>query len=121
MKYDNLTMPLGVSEIANLLDVKPDTVSAWQLRGIFPKPDAYINDKNTRVWKLQTVFDWARATGRNRRKFVNYSEAGEFLVKSSLFNGHNAGSEARTSNPTNTDDTLNYAQNIGSYNAQELN
>ena len=78
MKYDNLSMPLGVHEIAKLLNVKPDTVSSWQLRKIFPKPDAYINDNNTRVWKLQTVFDWARST-------------------------------------------LNYAQNIGSYNAQELN
>tara|TARA_B100000212_G_scaffold11155_1_gene8111 strand:- start:131 stop:523 length:393 start_codon:yes stop_codon:yes gene_type:complete len=121
MKYDNLSMPLGVHEIAKLLNVKPDTVSSWQLRKIFPKPDAYINDNNTRVWKLQTVFDWARSTGRNNRKFRNYGDAGEFMVKSSLFNGHNAGSEARTSNPTNTDDTLNYAQNIGSYNAQELN
>ena len=121
MKYDNLTMPLCVSEIANLLNVKPDTVSAWQLRGIFPKPDAYINDKNTRVWKLQTVFDWARATGRNRRKFVNYSEAGEFLVKSSLFNGHDAGSEARTSNPTNIDNNDNLINNIGSYDDSNLN
>jgi len=55
------------------------------------------------------------------KNLKNYRIAGEFMVNSSLFNGHNAGSEARTSNPTNTDDTLNYAQNIGSYNAQELN
>tara|TARA_Y100000004_G_C8949562_1_gene427798 strand:+ start:176 stop:517 length:342 start_codon:yes stop_codon:yes gene_type:complete len=113
MKYDNLSMPLGVHEIAKLLNVKPDTVSSWQLRKIFPKPDAYINDNNTRVWKLQTVFDWARSTGRNNRKFRNYGDAGEFMVSSRPAN--------MTPNPTNTDDTLNYAQNIGSYNAQELN
>ena len=113
MKYDNLSMPLGVHEIAKLLNVKPDTVSSWQLRKIFPKPDAYINDNNTRVWKLQTVFDWARSTGRNNRKFQNYGDAGQFMVSSQPAN--------MTPNPTNTDDTLNYAQNIGSYNAQELN
>ena len=113
MKYDNLSMPLGVHEIAKLLNVKPDTVSSWQLRKIFPKPDAYINDNNTRVWKLQTVFDWARSTGRNNRKFANYGDAGAFMVSKVP--------AATTSSPTNTGDTLNYAQNIGSYNAEELN
>jgi len=113
MKYDNLSMPLGVHEIAKLLNVKPDTVSSWQLRKIFPKPDAYINDNNTRVWKLQTVFDWARNTGRNNRKFENYGDAGRFMV--SMLPAPS------TSNSANADDTLNYAQNIGSYNAQELN
>lgn len=113
MKYDNLSMPLGVHEIAKLLNVKPDTVSSWQLRKIFPKPDAYINDNKTRVWKLQTVFDWARSTGRNNRKFQNYGDAGQFMVARVPV--------ATTPNPTNTSDTLNYAQNIGSYNAQELN
>ncbi len=113
MKYDNLSMPLGVHEISILLDVKPDTVSSWQLRKIFPKPDAYINDKKTRVWKLQTVFDWARSTGRNNRKFQNYGDAGAFMV--------NVASTIKTSNPTNTDNPLNFAHNIGSYNAQELN
>lgn len=121
MKYDNLTMPLGVNEIAILLNVKPDTVSSWQLRGIFPKPDAYINDMKTRVWKLQTVFDWARATGRNRRNFVNYSYAGEFIVKSIRSNGHNAGREAATSNPTNIDSNDNLIDNIGSYDDSNLN
>ena len=100
MKYDNLTMPLGVNEVANLLNVKPDTVSAWQLRKIFPLPDAYINDKKTRVWKLQTVFDWAKSTGRNNRNFVNYSECGAYLKRSEF----QAGGGRSTSNPTNIED-----------------
>ena len=121
MKYDYLAMPLGVHEISILLDVKPDTVSSWQLRKIFPKPDAYINDNKTRVWRLQTVFDWARNTGRNRKKFVNYSDAGAFVVASLKSNGARNGSAATTSNPENIDNPLNYAQNIGSYNADEIN
>jgi len=117
MKYDNLTMPLGVNEISILLNVKPDTVSSWQLRGIFPKPDAYINDKKTRVWKLQTVFDWARATGRNRRKFVNYSDAGQFVSSYSS----EASWPAATPNPTNIDSNDNLINNIGSYDDSNLN
>lgn len=110
MKYDNLSKPLGVNEIATLLDVKPDTVSSWQLRKIFPKPDAYINDMKTRVWKLQTVFDWARATGRNNRNFTNYGDAGSFLDNASL-------RSIRQQTPQNID---NYAQ-IGSYDDSKLN
>lgn len=111
MKYDNLSMPLGVNEIANLLNVKPDTVSSWQLRNVFPKPDAYINDMKTRVWKLQTVFDWAKATGRNNRKFNNYSECGAFLKNSTL-------SALKTRNPINIEDL---DANIGSYDDSNLN
>lgn len=110
MKYDNLSKPLGVNEIATLLDVKPDTVSSWQLRKIFPKPDAYINDMKTRVWKLQTVFDWARATGRNNRNFTNYGDAGSFLDNASL-------RSIRQQTPQSID---NYAQ-IGSYDDSKLN
>lgn len=111
MKYDNLSLPLGVNEIAKLLDVKPDTVSSWQLRGIFPKPDAYINDMKTRVWKLQTVFDWARATGRNNRKFENYGVAGQYLKEDAV-------RSIRTSSPKNIDDL---DINIGSYDDSNLN
>ena len=114
MKYDNLTMPLGVHEIAKLLNVKPDTVSSWQLRGIFPRPDAYINDKKTRIWRLQTIFDWARATGRNNRNFVNYSEAGQFMKSAPV-------SPATTQNPTNIEEIDNLDINIGSYDDSKLN
>lgn len=114
MKYDNLSLPLGVNEIARLLDVKPDTVSSWQLRGIFPRPDAYINDKKTRVWRLQTIFDWARATGRNNRNFVNYSQAGQFMKSP-------PSPQPSTTNPTNIEELQDLDINIGSYDDSKLN
>ena len=120
MKYDYLAMPLGVHEISKLLNVKPDTVSSWQLRKIFPKPDAYINDGKTRVWRLQTVLDWARSTGRNRNNFINYSDAGTFVSNSTGDRGEK-NSAATTTNPESIDNLLNIAQNIGSYNADEIN
>ena len=116
MKYDNLTMPLGVNEVALLLKVKPDTVSSWQLRGIFPRPDAYINDMKTRVWKIQTVFDWARSTGRNNRRFVNYAEAGSFMVNHqvSTLRGE------RQETPQTLYESTNIDENIGSYDDSNL-
>ena len=117
MKYDNLTMPLGVNEIAILLNVKPDTVSSWQLRGIFPKPDAYINDMKTRVWKLQTVFDWARATGRNNRNFVNYSDAGSFLEQRAV----SSIQQGKHETLSNIDNSVEIDTDIGSYDDSKLN
>ncbi len=114
MKYDNLSLPLGVNEIARLLDVKPDTVSSWQLRGIFPRPDAYINDRKTRVWRLQTIFDWARATGRNNRNFVNYSQAGQFMKAP-------PSPQPSTTNPRNIEELQDLDINIGSYDDSKLN
>ena len=116
MRYDNLTMPLGVSEIALLLKVKPDTVSSWQLRGIFPRPDAYINDMKTRVWKIQTVFDWARSTGRNNRQFTNYADAGNFMLAHQLSGLR--GEQQET--PQTLSQSINIDENIGSYDDSNL-
>tara|TARA_B100001996_G_scaffold377960_1_gene361364 strand:+ start:931 stop:1284 length:354 start_codon:yes stop_codon:yes gene_type:complete len=116
MKYDNLSKPLGVNEIAILLKVKPDTVSSWQLRKIFPKPDAYINDMKTRVWKLQTVFDWARSTGRNNRNFTNYGDAGSFLEQHAV----SSIQSARHETLSNIDNTVQIDANIGSYDDSKL-
>tara|TARA_B100000029_G_scaffold450248_1_gene474076 strand:- start:9 stop:362 length:354 start_codon:yes stop_codon:yes gene_type:complete len=117
MKYDNLSKPLGVSEIAILLKVKPDTVSSWQLRKIFPKPDAYINDMKTRVWKLQTVFDWARNTGRNNRNFENYGDAGSFLDRYAVTS---LGRDRHETLP-NIDNSVQIDADIGSYDDSKLN
>lgn len=59
-------LPVGVSEVSIILNVKPDTVSSWQLRNIMPTPDAYINKGRTRLWRVQTVIEWANATNRNK-------------------------------------------------------
>ena len=77
--YNAENTPLGVSEIAKILKVKPDTVSSWQLRNNLPKPDWYINDMKTRIWTLKTIIDWANATGRNKYK-LSYQSAQNFLL-----------------------------------------
>jgi len=71
--------PLGVSEVAIVLSVKPDTVSSWQIRKMMPVPDALINDGRTRLWRTQTVLDWASATGRNE-KGIDSREAVSLLA-----------------------------------------
>ena len=71
--------PLGVSEVAIVLSVKPDTVSSWQIRKIMPIPDALINDGRTRLWRVKTVLDWASATGRNE-KGIDTREAVSLLA-----------------------------------------
>lgn len=77
--------PIGVSEVSVILNVKPDTVSSWQLRGITPKPDCLINKGRTRLWKVQTILDWASATGRNKEGLN--ADAAETLLEASNING----------------------------------
>ena len=78
MKYDNLSKPLGVNEIATLLDVKPDTVSSWQLRKIFPKPDAYINDMKTRIWSFLDNASLRRIRQQTPQSIDNYAQIGSY-------------------------------------------
>ena len=67
-QYSFEDMPLGVNEIAEVLGVKPATVTQWQRRLLLPKPDASINKGRTKLWKCKTVIDWANATGRNLKE-----------------------------------------------------
>ncbi len=53
---------MGVTEIGELLQVSPRTVSQWRQRGIFPEPDLTLEMGD--VWTLKTVTDWASKTGR---------------------------------------------------------
>ena len=77
-EYSFEDMPLGVNEIAEVLGVKPATVTQWQRRLLLPKPDASINKGRTKLWKCKTVIDWANATGRNL-KDSSYETAQELL------------------------------------------
>ncbi len=62
--------PVGVNEIANLLNVETTTVSSWRQRHVMPKPDKMINKGKTPIWKTSTIIDWANATGRNRNNLA---------------------------------------------------
>ena len=79
-EYSFEDMPLGVNEIAEVLGVKPATVTQWQRRFLLPKPDASINKGRTKLWKCKTVIDWANATGRNLKE-NSYETAKDLLTE----------------------------------------
>lgn len=56
--------PLGVTEIAQLLEVQRKTVETWRHRRIFPEPDLTVS--GTPLWWETTVLEWAEQTGRRR-------------------------------------------------------
>ena len=103
--YSPELTPLGVSEIAKILNVKPDTVSSWQLRHNLPQPDWYINDMKTRIWTLKTIIDWANSTGRNKKN-LSYENAKKSLLGLEV-------PAAVSSNPM-------FIEDLGSYNDTEL-
>ena len=56
------TMPLGRSEVADLLGVRAATVGQWITRDLMPAPDGRIS--GSPVWHRETVTAWATETGR---------------------------------------------------------
>jgi hypothetical protein len=54
--------PMGVAEVAALLDVQAATVHRWQHRGRTPTPDFHISGNP--AWWRPTIETWARETGR---------------------------------------------------------
>ena len=62
--------PVGIQEIAELLDFKKTTVSSWRQRKVFPVPDKVISGGTVSIWKKSTIINWANATGRNKRGIV---------------------------------------------------
>jgi len=59
---DALDTPLGVREIAQLLEVRAGTVAQWKHRGRLPAPDWQLACGP--LWARATVEKWARATNR---------------------------------------------------------
>jgi ParB/RepB/Spo0J family partition protein len=54
--------PVGVAEVAAMLNVKTATVHTWQHRGATPTPDFHISGNP--AWWRPTIETWARTTGR---------------------------------------------------------
>lgn len=79
-EYSFEDYPLGVNEIAEVLGVKPATVTQWQRRMLLPKPNASINKGRTKLWKNKTIIDWANSTGRNNNR-KTYVDSGHYLRK----------------------------------------
>jgi predicted DNA-binding transcriptional regulator AlpA len=55
-------IPVGVTEIARLANVKPDTVKKWRHRGIFPPPAHTL--AMGPVWWRQDVEAWIEGRGK---------------------------------------------------------
>ena len=58
--------PVGIYEIAKMLNFKESTVSSWRQRHQMPKPDKLVNNGKTPLWKTKTILDWAKNTNRLR-------------------------------------------------------
>lgn len=54
--------PVGASEIARLLDVKPQTVAQWLQRGLMPERDWTVGGRP--AWAWIKIRSWAKETGR---------------------------------------------------------
>lgn len=54
--------PVGVSDIAERLGVKTQTVAQWKLRGLLPEPRWTVS--KIPAWQWPDIEKWARETGR---------------------------------------------------------
>ena len=54
---------VSIAEVAQLLTVKPNTVSVWLHRKQMPQPLKYVNQK-TPLWYKEDILKWAKATGK---------------------------------------------------------
>lgn len=60
--YGGTSIPIGIHEIADLLDVKRATVDQWRSRGILPPPEGQISGNPW--WWENLILKWAKSTGR---------------------------------------------------------
>lgn len=58
---DHLIEAVGVSEVAERLNVKQTTVYQWRQRGVIPEPDVYPQPP---IWRWATIEAWAKETRR---------------------------------------------------------
>ena len=64
MKNPILNELMGVNEVAELLNVKPNLISTWSHRSKMPEPDVLLNAGKTQVWLRDTIVEWASDTGK---------------------------------------------------------
>lgn len=63
------SFPVGASEIAERLGVKPQTVHTWRQRALMPEPRWSVSGQP--AWDWTEIEEWARRTGRLRAKDVH--------------------------------------------------
>jgi hypothetical protein len=55
---------VGISEIAEILQVPTTHVSMMVQRETIPEPDWVISGGRTKVWLKDNIMDWAKHTGK---------------------------------------------------------
>jgi predicted DNA-binding transcriptional regulator AlpA len=58
--------PVGMTEIAQRLGVKRDTVQHWSVRKVLPPAEWTVGGRP--AWSWSTIETWARETGRLREE-----------------------------------------------------
>jgi hypothetical protein len=56
------SFPVGASDIANRLGVKPQTVHTWRQRALMPEPRWTVSGQP--AWEWSEIEEWAKRTGR---------------------------------------------------------
>jgi len=82
-KWPKDQMPVGIPEIAELIQVKRSTVDQWRARGVLPEPDFPVTVGGRRPWRAGTIRRWAQNTGRlpvGRRMFRYVAEPSGLVV-----------------------------------------
>ena len=70
MTATTITDPVGISEIAERLNVQRQTVNSWRSRGkedrerSTPLPQPAVIITKTPIWEWETIRAWALNTGR---------------------------------------------------------
>lgn len=62
-----MTPQLTTTDVATLLELRPQTIRAYRSRGLFPEPDGHLG--RTPWWTRETVTAWqaGRPGGRSGR------------------------------------------------------
>jgi len=72
-KPSRLPVLVGLSDIAHLTGSQMQTVYRWNMDSpdrprVLPEPESVVNDfsgsKSNPLWRLDTIEEWARETGR---------------------------------------------------------
>tara|TARA_B100001559_G_C16492386_1_gene619024 strand:- start:2075 stop:2320 length:246 start_codon:yes stop_codon:yes gene_type:complete len=62
---------MGVNEVAEFLNVRPNLISTWLHRDKMPMADVVLNAGKTQVWLRHTIESWANATGKAPFDYVS--------------------------------------------------
>jgi uncharacterized protein YjcR len=55
---------VGMTEIAEMLNISVETIKTWNRRGQLPTPDAVVSAGP--FWRRSTIERWAKGAGRER-------------------------------------------------------